>query len=69
MYSCVSTVGPSGACAPLTFSGMANPFQMLYCKRSIDTLIEQSIILLKKLVSQVVPHQLTESGYATVNVH
>ena len=32
-----------------------------------DTLIEQSNILLKQLVGQVVPCQLTQSGYATVS--
>ena len=68
MYSGVSTVGPSGACAPLTFSDIASPSKCFIVKDR-DTLIEQSIILLKKSVSQVVPHQLTESGYATVNVH
>ena len=31
----ISTVGPSGACAPIIFSGVAKPSQTLYCKRSI----------------------------------
>ena len=60
----VSTVGPSGACASLTFSGIAKPSQML-CVKDQDTLIEQSNILLKRSAIQVVPHQLTKSGYAT----
>ena len=51
----ISTVGPSGACAPITFSGVAKPSQMLYCKDQY-ILIEQSNILFKQSVSQIVPH-------------
>ena len=56
-HSGISTVVPGGACAPLTFSGIAKPSQMFYCIDK-DTLIEQSNILLKQSANQVVPHQL-----------
>ena len=56
----------------LTFSGVAKDgsgrtqaLPMFYCKRS-NTLIKQSNVLLKQSLSQVVPYQLIESGYTTV---
>ena len=42
------------------------PTQMFAVRlKNRDTLIEQSNILIKQSVGQVVPCQLTESGYAT----
>ena len=63
-----STMVPSRACAPLPFSGVAKDgpgkFEIFTVKDRV-ILIEQSNILLKQSVSQVVPYQLTESCYAT----
>ena len=46
----------------------AHPNVCCEIEKDQDTLIEQSNILIKQSIRQVVPCQLTESGYATGDV-